>query len=105
MAMAWTTTMIGVLGCVAALTALGMLLGALVFSDRRILGRASARRNARCLCCGYSTEGLEDARCPECGSGFDGAAARAITRRRRGLAGGAVVLGGLAGLCVPVIDG
>ncbi len=96
--------MIEVLGYAAALVALAMILSALVSSDRRMLGKVAAGRGARCLCCGYSTEGLEEARCPECGSGFDGAAALAIRRRRRGLAGRAVVLGALAGLCVPVVD-
>lgn len=95
--------MIWVLAGVLGASGVVLLLGALWASAAR-LGAAApvvGTGGGCCLECGYSTDGLEDAVCPECGGGFAACARRKERGRRAMLAAAGITMVVVAGLGFP----
>lgn len=105
MAMTWTVTSILVLGAAAGIGSLSLLAAVVLCSGRWLVreNRVGAT-GQRCPCCGYSTQGLEDARCPECGLTFQASWVRAVRRRRIALTAVGGALGLVAIASIPLAD-
>jgi hypothetical protein len=105
MGMTWTIVGIVALGVAAGIAAIGLLLACMFVPVRRLARSVRAGEiGGRCPCCAYSTEGLEEDRCPECGRWYGEATARLARRRRIALGVVGLVLGVVAVGSYPAAD-